>query len=104
MLPRQTRMNRAVDFKATVTSGARKKAGPLVLYRREVDGSQVKVGFIVGKEVGNAVARHRLQRRLRHLVRSMPSAPIGTHTVVRCLPGSAELSFAEVSKKLSSVW
>jgi ribonuclease P protein component len=104
VLPKEQRLKRSGEFKFTVRTGARKKAGGLVLYRAEVAGDEVKVGFIVGKDVGNAVTRHRLSRRLRHIVRELPTAPKGTHSVVRCLPSASTSSFKEMFRWLESIW
>lgn len=62
-----------------------------------------RAGFVVGRSVGNAVARNRTRRRLRHLVRDrLPSLPAGAALVVRALPGSGELSSSELAGHLDS--
>jgi len=62
-----------------------------------------RAGFVVSKAVGNAVVRHRVARRLRHLVADRISglAP-GTSLVVRALPPSADASSAELARDLDS--
>jgi len=104
MLPRTARMSRASDFKVTVRTGQRKKAGQFILYRREVDGGQAQVGFIVGREVGNSVKRHLLTRRLRHAVMQLPTPLGGSQTVIRCLPGSAQITYKELVTCLATIW
>lgn len=60
-----------------------------------------RVGFVVSKAVGNAVIRHRVTRRLRHLMRSrLELLPAGTLVVVRALPPAATASSAELGKDL----
>ncbi|ASO23199.1 ribonuclease P [Actinoalloteichus hoggarensis] len=50
-----------------------------------------RVGFVVSKAVGDAVVRHRVSRRLRHVFRARLAAlPPGTDVVVRALPPAAE--------------
>lgn len=50
-----------------------------------------RVGFIVSKAVGGSVVRHRVARRLRHLMRDrLVDAPAGSRIVVRALPASAQ--------------
>lgn len=104
MLPREQRLKRTTEFRSTVRTGIRKKAGSFVLYRKQVDGELSRVGFIVGKDVGNAVTRHRLTRQLRHVVKELPPSPQGSNTVVRCLPGAENLDFDQIKKSLSSIW
>ena len=45
--------------------------GFVLLARRRGDDGPVRVGFTVSKKNGNAVARNRLKRRLRALVRDV---------------------------------
>jgi ribonuclease P protein component len=60
-------------------------------------GSPVRVGFVVSKAVGNSVVRHRVSRRLRHLVRDrLGTLAPGSTLVVRALPAAAAASSAEL--------
>ncbi|WP_016699001.1 ribonuclease P protein component [Actinoalloteichus spitiensis] len=60
--------------------------------------SPTRVGFVVSKAVGNAVVRHQVARRLRHVVRERLGAiPSGTSLVVRALPPSATASSGELA-------
>ncbi|MBE1466527.1 ribonuclease P protein component [Kibdelosporangium phytohabitans] len=61
-------------------------------------GNPVRVGFVVSKAVGNSVVRHRVTRRLRHLVadRLGTLAP-GSTLVVRALAPAASASSAELA-------
>jgi len=59
------------------------------------------VGFVVGRGVGNAVVRHRVQRRLRHLCRDrVDRLPAGSSMVVRALAPAAHASSAELALDL----
>ena len=63
------RLKRRGDFRAAA-SGLRVSAGAFVLQaRRRADGEAIRVGFTVSKQVGNAVERNRVRRRLREIVR-----------------------------------
>jgi ribonuclease P protein component len=58
---------------------------------------------VVSKAVGNAVARNRVKRRLRHLVRARLAAlPRGSVLVVRALPPAAESSSARLAIDLET--
>jgi ribonuclease P protein component len=60
-----------------------------------------RVGFVVGKPVGNAVVRNRVRRRLRHLVAALiDSLPPGSELVVRALPAAATMDSAELRTEL----
>lgn len=59
------------------------------------------IGFVVGRSVGNAVVRHRVQRQLRHLCRDrLHRLPSGSSLVVRALPRAAGASSAELGRDL----
>jgi len=63
------RLTRRTDFRAAA-SGVRASASAFVLQanRRAQDGP-ARVGFTVSRQVGNAVERNRVRRRLREIVR-----------------------------------
>jgi len=59
-----------------------------------------KVGFVVGRDVGGAVTRNRVRRRLRHLVRAhLDELPAGV-LVVRALPAAADADAPELRSDL----
>jgi len=62
-----------------------------------------RVGFVVSKAVGNSVVRHRVTRRLRHLLRDRLGTVVPCCTlVVRALPPAAEAASAELGKDIDS--
>lgn len=105
MLPARNRMTRSIDFDATVKRGIRLAQPDVVVHlRRAVDYDEIsapRVGLIVGKPVGSAVERHRVSRRLRHVVRALLSE-LGQsdQLVIRALPSSRTASSARLEQEL----
>jgi len=74
------RLRRRGEFAAAVRAGRRAARGVLVVHvmspetenQTEPARHEVRAGFVVSKAVGGAVARNRVKRRLRHLVRRRP--------------------------------
>jgi ribonuclease P protein component len=74
------RLKRRMDFRAAA-AGARVPAKAFVLQARRrndigADQDAVRLGFTVSKQVGNAVVRNRVRRRLKEMVRLTPQAPL----------------------------
>jgi ribonuclease P protein component len=58
---------------------------------------------VVGRTVGNSVERHRVTRRLRHLVAErLGDLPEGTALVVRAHPSAAGSTSAELGADLDA--
>ncbi len=85
-----------------VRTGRRSGGDLLVVHLLRSDRSDpARIGFVVGRSVGNAVVRHRVQRRLRHLCRERLSVlPVGSELVVRALPRAARASYPELGSEL----
>ena len=61
------------------------------------ESNAVRFGFIVSKQVGSAVVRNSVRRRLKAVcAEALPRVPEGTDVVIRALPASATASFAEL--------
>ncbi len=105
MLPAAHRITRGEDFRHAVRHGRRQGGRRLVLHlHREPVASDgpARVGFVVGRAVGNAVVRNRVKRRLRHLVRDhLDSLPSASLVVVRALPAAADASAAQLDRDLT---
>jgi ribonuclease P protein component len=60
-------------------------------------------GLVVSKAVGGSVVRHRVARRLRHLLAErLPALPAGTRLVVRAAPSAATATSAQLGADLDS--
>jgi ribonuclease P protein component len=112
MLPESVRLRRRTDFDEVVRHGRRAGRSTLVVHLWVPDravsdasaGSELsKVGFIVSKQVGNSVHRHRVTRQLRHLMRDrLETVPGGSRVVVRARPDAAGRSSADLGRDLDS--
>ncbi len=68
-------------------------------------GAAPRVGFVVSKAVGNSVVRHRVVRRLRHVVRDrLGTVRPGCTLVVRALPSAATAASAELGGDIDSAF
>ncbi|MFL6143915.1 MAG: ribonuclease P protein component [Labedaea sp.] len=102
MLPAAARLTRSADFRL-VTRQGRRAGGPRIVVHALVPvgsseriGASPRVGLVVSKAVGNSVIRHRVSRRLRHVVADrLGTLPPGSSLIVRALPSAAEASSAE---------
>ena len=115
MLPQQSRMRRAEDFRRVLRTGRRAGgsvlAGHLLLpvgpdgaSGEVLSGDPAKVGFIVSRAVGSAVVRNRVKRRLRELMRGRLAAlPRGCLLVLRAHPAAASARQADFAADLDLV-
>ncbi len=118
MLPQQSRMRRAEDFRRVLRTGRR--AGGSVLTGHlllpvgpdgaagtpgeVLSGGPAKVGFVVSRAVGSAVVRNRVKRRLRELMRGrLASLPRGCLLVLRAHPAAASARQADLAADLDLV-
>ncbi|MBB5154296.1 ribonuclease P protein component [Saccharopolyspora phatthalungensis] len=130
MLPAAARLTKSQDFRLVVRRGRRAGRPRLVVHVLRPDQARgpgpnrtgaalpeadantaptrksdvsTRVGFVVSKAVGTAVVRHRVARRLRHLMRDrLPALPAGTLVVVRALPPAAGASSRELGADLDA--
>ncbi|HKI38870.1 MAG: ribonuclease P protein component [Mycobacterium sp.] len=101
MLPARNRMRRSDEFGATVKHGMRMVQPDLIVHVRRDDGGAPQVGLIIPKSVGSAVERHRVARRLRHVVRTMlADLHEADRVVIRALPSSRNVSSARLEQQL----
>lgn len=90
VLARPLRIRRPVEHRTIVRSGRRAAVGVVTVHLLHTVDGPARAGLVVGKNVGNSVARHRVSRRLRHLLgdRLVSLAP-GTLVIVRAGAGAA---------------
>jgi ribonuclease P protein component len=83
-------MRSSADFRTTVRRGIRAGRPTVVVHAASSRSSDVLVGLVVPKAVGNAVVRNSVKRRLRHIARDrIAETPDGCRIVLRALPAAA---------------
>ncbi|MGL4305049.1 MAG: ribonuclease P protein component [Mycobacteriaceae bacterium] len=111
MLPKPYRMIRRDDFTATVKKGGRVGRKTLVIHARELIISSGTAdiasvggplfGLVITKQVGNAVVRHHIARKLRHICAAIiPELNSSIRIVIRVLPSAASASSEVLEKDL----
>jgi ribonuclease P protein component len=120
VLPQQSRMRRAEDFRRVLRTGRRAGGSVVAAYLLLANdshavgaldsdgavrsGEPAKVGFVVSRAVGSAVVRNRVKRRLRELMRGrLASLPGGCLLVLRALPAAAGARQADLAADLDLV-
>lgn len=97
MLPTKVRLRKSLEISRTLKNGKRYPAKFLVFHIAQGTTAESRFAFAVGKNVGNSVVRHKVIRRLRHLVMdNMANFPEGSDVVVRALPGIENISHTDL--------
>lgn len=94
MLPKYARITTPADFSRVTKSGIRATTESFVAYlfiQSAPNDPQPRAGLIVGKSAGGSVQRHRLSRKLRHLIAAdLDKFPEGSLLVIRALSQKSE--------------
>lgn len=97
MLARPYRITRGSDYRMVVRRGRRYGGSLLILSLLETkDPRPARFGFIVSKQVGNAVVRNTVRRRLKDACARQLPLPDGIDIVIRALPSAAGAPFADL--------
>ena len=98
MLARPHRLTRGADYKAVVRRGRRCAAEHTVTYVGTAsDAESVRFGFIVSKQVGGAVVRNTVRRRLKAVcAEALPGVGGGHDIVIRALPAAASADYSQL--------
>lgn len=87
-------MVRGDDFRKAVRRGRRTQTPHAVLYRLSVEDGGPRFGVVVSKQVGGAVVRNRLRRRIHAICAgALGSVPETDLIVIRPLPGADMVSW-----------
>lgn len=98
MLAKPNRLTRGSEYKAVVRRGVKCAGAHTVTYVRSAgDSSAARFGFIVSKQVGSAVTRNTVRRRLKAVcAEALPIVRPGADVVIRALPGAATVEFGRL--------
>lgn len=104
MLPRPNRITHGADFREVVRRGRRRGTPNAVYYRLDrAEPAPLRLGFIVSRAVGNAVARNRVRRRLRAIGREIvDGGGRGADVVIRALPASTAAGWDELRREMTT--
>jgi ribonuclease P protein component len=95
------RLSLQSDFSAVLRQGERRVIPHFILYRLETSRKSTRLGIAVSRQIGGAVQRNRLKRRIREWFRHRKDVMPGNFDmVVRCRAGAAEISYQEVCYEL----
>ncbi|MCP1388472.1 ribonuclease P protein component [Corynebacterium sp. TA-R-1] len=108
MLPRPHKLASSADFRRTMRRGSRAGSRTLMVHVHAHDPAQEdppvtrggpRFGLVVSKQVGNAVTRHAVSRKLREVLRANVDTLSPQHdVVVRALPAAAAATSAELER------
>ncbi|HEV2299251.1 MAG TPA: ribonuclease P protein component [Candidatus Acidoferrales bacterium] len=68
-LPHEWRLARRAEFEAVYRGGRRRSSATFVIFLRANGSEKTRFGMSVKKALGNAVARNRVRRRVREILR-----------------------------------
>ena len=90
MLAKTARISNSADFAKATKSGLRSTTNNLVGYLHLSNSNHpARCGLIINKSVGNSVVRHKVARKIRHLIaENLTTLPTGSLFVIRALPTS----------------
>jgi ribonuclease P protein component len=92
---------RKAEFEAVYRSGGRRSSAQFVVFYRANGGAQSRFGSSVKKQLGNAVVRNRIRRRIREILRRNSSeTPSGWDIVIHPRRSVARANFAQLQAEL----
>lgn len=103
MLARGNRITRGAEYKAVVRGGARCAGVHTVTYvTASGHARSPRFGFIVSKQVGSAVVRNTVRRRLKAVCAEMlPEVRDGADVVIRALPSAARSDYSQLRDEVT---
>ena len=94
-------MARKAEFEAVYRSGGRRSSAQFVVFYRANGGAHSRFGSSVKKQLGNAVVRNRIRRRIREILRRNSSeTPSGWDIVIHPRRSVARANFGQLQAEL----
>lgn len=94
-------LTKGADYKHTVRTGNRVGTEYFVIYTVFVSRETIsRFGYIITKQVGNAVVRNLLRRRLKAITNEIERDFPASDTVIRVFPKVTELSYGELREQI----
>jgi ribonuclease P protein component len=100
---KEHRLSKAKDFAALRRNGRSWSDGLLVLVARPNERKAGRVGFVVGKRIGNAVVRNKIKRRLREAVR-LGGIEEGWDLILIARKGSSEADYHDLNRSVRALF
>jgi len=98
-------LTRRGEFKHVFEQGRKFPSHHLILYVHSNGLEQSRLGFVVSRKVGNAVARNRVKRRLREIFRKLlAESPLCCDIVVVSRSTAAEAEFLDLDRSICRVF
>jgi ribonuclease P protein component len=98
VLAKANRVTSATDYRRLVRSGRRARGALILAYgRRTGTADPLRVGVIVARNVGGAVVRNRVRRRIKAAAWSLTGDFAGLDVVVRALPAASSASWQDLA-------
>jgi len=99
VLARSHRLTLGTDYRLVVRRGSRCGGARVITsFMTTGESRAARFGFIISKQVGNAVVRNTVRRRLKAVcAEALSRVPEGTDVVIRALPSSATATYADLS-------
>ncbi len=106
MLSKQNRLIKKKDFEKVFKEGKGYRKDFLFLKTNKNDLDFTRFGFIVSKKISNkAVARNKIKRQLREIVRKkIPEIKKGIDVIVIAMSGIEIQSFQEIEKTIDEIF
>jgi ribonuclease P protein component len=99
--PREARLVRRGEFDAVYRAGKRRSSSHFTVFFRANELPQSRFGVSIKKALGGAVARNRIRRRVREIVRChRQEIPAGWDIVIHPKSAVGEAPFAELATDL----